>query len=342
MIEDQNDPIEPVPEEEVSLIEDDPRPKSPWKAFILTGLIASLIGAVGGGYGVYEGVKRFAPKAESQPVVDIAPMQTKLDSLTTRVSAAEASVRKAASRPAPVTEAADLSELKSRLDALENDPVDVSEITSEIEVRLGVLEAAPAPEIDPAALKALQSARDDGFEWPDSSDLEDRLAALQLRVETAPEPAKLPDNLMKRLRALEAGAKAAPAAPAISGDGAATMASQTKALEKKRIERIESRLTALEKRPTPEPRVQSVAILPFPKIAMIKAVEENEEGGMFKKMLSKHVRVKNDDDPVTLITQMEADVEQGLLTKALEKYDRLPDPVRDAGQAWHNSVKASL
>ena len=63
---------------------------------------------------------------------------------------------------------------------------------------------------------------------------------------------------------------------------------------------------------------------------------------MMKKLLSKHVRVKDDDDPATLIAAMEADMEQGRLREALQKYDRLPEPVRAAGQVWSNSVKASL
>ena len=140
---------------------------------------------------------------------------------------------------------------------------------SGIEERLDTLEAAPAPEIDPEALKALQSAQKDGFEWPDVSDLEDRLSALKEEVDAAPEPAAIPDNLLKRLKGSEAEAKANSAATKTAA-GDATKASQTKALEKKRIDRIETRLGALENRPAatalaPAPRVKRVAILPFPK-----------------------------------------------------------------------------
>ena len=35
MIENEKDPIEPVPEEDAIMVEEEPRAKSPWKAFII-------------------------------------------------------------------------------------------------------------------------------------------------------------------------------------------------------------------------------------------------------------------------------------------------------------------
>jgi hypothetical protein len=66
------------------------------------------------------------------------------------------------------------------------------------------------------------------------------------------------------------------------------------------------------------------------------------EGGMIKKTLSRHIRVKDDNDPLTLIDGIEADLSGGRLGAAAEKFERLPAPVRAKGQAWYESVKASL
>lgn len=318
MIEDEIEPTEPSPEFAAEGAPAEKRTKSPWKAFILTGLIASLFGAAGGGYGVYEGVKRLGPKTAQQPAVDMSPLESKLDALSTRVTAAEASANKAANRPVPKMETVDLSAL---------------------EARLKTLESAPVPEIDPAALTALQSAQADGFEWPDTSDLEERLAGLELKVETASEisgSAELPEDLLERLKAIEVDMES------MADLGEGTAANQTKALDLERMGDIESRLAALEKRPATAARIERVSILAFPKAAMIEVVENSVEGGLFKKTLSKHIRVKDDDDPITLIDGIEVDIEDGRLEDAIKKYDRLPEPIRAAGQAWHDSVKASL
>ena len=335
MIDDEAEPTEPLPEEEVEDVYVEPRTKSPWKAFILTGLIASLFGAVGGGYGVYEGVKRFSPKAADQPSVDIALLESKLDALSNRVTTAESAAKKAANRPVPKTV-----------------PVDFSADFSTIEARLDALESAPAPEIDPDALTALQAAQADGFEWPDTSSLEDRLSALETETEAAAKLAVASENLaaseaaeaaevsessemtasiMERLDAIEVDMKAKPE-PVV----------QTKAIVETRLEDLEARLDTLENRPAPAPRVKRVSILAFPKAAMIEAVEDSVEGGIMKRTLSKHIRVKDDDDPITLIDAIEADIAQGRLDAAANKFDRLPEPVRAAGQAWYKSVKASL
>ena len=291
---------------------DEPRAKSPakspWKAFILTGLIASLIGAFGGGYGVYTGLKAQSPSLADASNVDLSPLETKIADLTTRLNAAEASVKKAVNRPAPKSDPVDLSGLEKRLDALES---------------------APRPEIDPAALTALQSAQEDGFDWPDTSGLENRLAELETKLDELPEPSG-PTDLLDRLETLESEFE--------TRDGSAD-------LDKARAERfedLETRLSDLENRPTANPRIERVSILAFPKEDMVSAVEENIEGGLFKKTLSRHVRVKDENDPLSLIEGIEADIANGRLEGAAEKYDRLPEPVRAAGQAWYDSVKASL
>ncbi len=302
------DPAEPIEEPDI----EEPRPKSPWKAFILTGLIASLIGAAGGGYGVYAGLKHFSPQAKAQPQVDLSPLEATLDRLANRVTAAERQVETLKSRPVTEAEPVDLSDIKKRIAALEN---------------------APSPEIDPSALSALQAAQEDGFEWPDVSTLEERIAALETES-AAPVETAVPDELLDRLASLEAEIETV---KTVQPDNKAVSEIVTKS-----ISDINTRLSALENRPAPAPTIERVSILAFPKTQMMDAVEANMEGGLLKKTLSRHIRVKDNDDPLTLIEGIEADISEGRLAAAAKKFERLPSPVRAAGQAWYDSVKASL
>lgn len=317
LIEEENEPAEPSPEEEMEDEPAEPRAKSPWKAFILTGVIASLFGAAGGGYGVYEGVKRLGPQTAEKPAFDLSPLESQIQDLKTRVAKAEAAAKTAANQPAPEVKPVDLSPLETRLKALE---------------------AAPAPEIDPEALTALQSAQADGFEWPNTSALEERLAALETTLDAAPDPAEIPADLLERLDALEAVAQSSGAGE-MSANG---ISEEELSILSERFDLIESRLAGLENQPIAAPRIERVTLLPFPKAAMIDAVEDSVEGGLMKRALSKHIRVKDEGDPLTLIDGIEADIAGDRLEDAVKKYDRLPEPVRAVGQAWYNSVKASL
>jgi len=350
MIKDEIDRETDAPEQEVvEIVEDealsDAAPKSPWKAFILTGLIASVFGAAGGGYGVYAGLKAQSPQVSEVTPVDLTPLETRLKTLTDRVAAAEASVKQIKNRPAPKAVAA------QEPIALP-DPVDLSPL----EDRLKALESAPKPEIDPKALTALQSAQKDGFEWPDTSALEDRLSSLETEFETqsdalaqrSKDSGSTDEALTNRIKTLEAQLKtldeeaterAAALEDASKLKDTSKTAPVTPAVSAQRVNKIEARVTALENKPAPETRVP---VLAFPKAAMVAAIEDNVEGGLFKRVLSKHVRVKDEDDPLGLIELIEADIVAGRLESAIMKYDRLPDGVRAAGQAWYESVKASL
>lgn len=339
MIKEDPQPAEGAPELEPELEPVEPRAKSPWKAFILTGFLAGLIGAAGGGYGAYAALKKFSPAPQPQAKVDLSPIETKLTRLTERVTESEAAALEAASNP-----------------ALEFEPVDMSVIKK----RLTALEKIPAPDIDPDALTALQAAQKDGFEWPDTSLIEGRIAVLEAQAETSPDSATVstaleeriseletqvetsakltasapavavPNNLLKRLKTLEAEAEMFRNAEAVS------------ALDDEKMTALEARLSALENRPAPSPVVKRVSILAFPKAQMVSAVEANMDGGLIKKTLSRHIRVKDDNDPLTLIEGIETDLSEGRLVAAAEKFERLPSPVRSAGQAWYESVKASL
>ena len=315
---DYEDMIKEEPKPEAELLEPEvepdpvePRAKSPWKAFILTGLLAGLIGAGGGGYGAYAALKKFSPAPAAQAAVDLSPIETRLKRLTDRVTAAEATAKDTANRP-----------------SVESEPVDLSGI----EDRLKALETAPSPEIDPVALTALQTAQKDGFEWPDTSALEDRIAALETDVETVRDAGSASGLDDETLTELETRVMALEDRPI----------SATSAVDAKKLTALTARLKALESRSAPTSKVERVSILAFPKARMIAAAENNVEGGLLKKTLSQHIRVKSANDPFTLITGIETDISEGRLAAAVKKFERLPPPIREVGQAWYESVKASL
>lgn len=305
MIEDEGESVSEQTDEELAPEPETPRPKSPWKAFILSGLLAGLIGAAAGGYGVYEGLQRFAPTPAQPAEVDFSSIEAKLEAFGARISDAENAV--------------------SDVTIPEQDPVDLSGV----EARLAELEAAPRPEIDPAALSALQDAQADGFEWPDQSAVESRIAALETSVEALPET-NVPADLLDRLSALEAELEML------------RQAGNQDAPDEAQLAELNSRISALENQPAPEPVIERVSILAFPKAQLIQAVEDNQTGGIVEKTLSRHIRVKGPNDPLTLIDGIETDISKGRLADAAKKFERLPAPVRSAGQAWYESVKASL
>lgn len=217
--------------------------------------------------------------------------------------------------------AQDLKSIETRLSTVEAasrksvpaaKPIDLSPL----EARLYALETATPAEISPETLSALKAAQEDEFDWPDMSALETRLAALEAQS-TADTPEL--DSFETRLNAVEANVKKARPAT----------------IPKALLARVE----ALENRPALAPKTEFVSLLPLPKEAMLKAVEEAKEGGIFKRTLSKHVRVKDDDDPRTLIAGIDEDIAAGRLDLALNKYERLPEPVQAIGQAWYETIK---
>lgn len=335
MIEEEQPPIEgePEPESEMESEPVEPRTKSPWKAFILTGLLAGLIGAAGGGFGAYAALKKFSPAPVQQAEVDLSPIEARLTQLSERVTQTEALALETANNP-----------------TVEFEPVDMSGM----EARLTALETAPTPEIDPEALTALQAAQKDGFEWPDTTLLEDRIAVIEARAETTTDTTALEGRIGDLEARSEEISNAALAATAVSPE----MMDRLKALEieletlrnaepvtaanEAIMSALDARVSAMENRPPPIPVVERVAILAFPKSQMIAAVEANMDGGMIKKTLSRHIRVKDENDPLTLIDGIETDLIDGRLRAAAEKFERLPSPVRAKGQAWYDSVKASL
>ena len=312
LIEDETAPSVEKPEggDEFDVVETST--KSPWKAFILTGLLAGLIGAVGGGAGIYAALKKVSPKPAAIQSVDLSPLEINFKRLSARVKTAEDKLQEVANRPAPEP-------------AQDFIPTELSDV----ENRLHALENAPRPEIDPEALSALLSAQKDGFEWPDVSNLETRIESLESKPD-AEIQTEVPAELIERLTALE--------------DNLESLQTDSSATEQigSVISDLEARLTALENRPAPTSVVKRVSILAFPKDQLMDALEATKSGNLIEKTLSRHIRVKDANDPLTLIEGIETDLSGGDLTAALEKFKRLPAPVQSAGQAWYESVKASL
>jgi len=303
MIEDEIEPAAASLEPEAEPGDITPPAKSPWKAFVLTGLLAGIIGAIGGGYGAYEGLKRLSPPPAPQSKVDLSPIELKLDQLVGRVAKAEKAARDVESNTA---EATDLSA---------------------IEDRLGSLETAPNFEIEPEALAALQAAQADGFDWPDVSVLEARITALEKKTDGDARPA-IPTDLMSRFSALETAFE--------------DVQNSDSVIDEDMMSDLTTRISNLENQPAPQPVVKRVTLLAFPKLQLIEAVEDNQEGGMIEKALSRHIRVKDTNDPLTLIDGIESDLSEGQLGAAAKKFERLPTAVKPVGQAWYESVKASL
>lgn len=313
MIEKEPKPVTEVLDAEVEVEPiEEPRAKPPWKAFVLTGFLAGLIGTAGGGYGAYAALKKFSPAPVAQAKVDLSPIEMNLKRLTDRVNVAEADMKDVANRPATTVEPVDLSALKARLAALE---------------------AAPTPEIDPEALTALQAAQKDGFEWPETEQIEAGLTQLDERL------TKLEIADQKALDESSTGLTNEQARASLQDLHERVAMLEVNPDE---LQSLTKRLETLENSPAPNPVVERVSILAFPKTQMIGAVEANMEGGMIKKTLSRHIRVKDANDPLTLIDGIENDLSEGRLAAAAEKFERLPSPVRSAGQAWYESVKASL
>ncbi len=322
-IENETEPAlePPAGKDEIEVIEKSA--KSPWKAFILTGFLAGLLGAALGGGGLYAALKTVAPQSAATQTVDLSPLEAKLSRLSDRVKTAESDLKSRAAVTAPEFEPTDLSD---------------------VEARLAALERAPRPDINPEALTALKSAQDDGFEWPDVSDLEARIAALESETQAR-------ETRATEVKASESEAKGETDVPAgirerltaLENNFEDLKTSSSGALEAvERLSAVEVRLKAFENRPPPEPVVERVSILAFPKDALIEAADKTQEGNILEKTLSRHIRVKDANDPLTLIEGIEKDLSAGALTSALEKFERLPAPVKAAGQAWSESVRASL
>lgn len=91
-----------------------------------------------------------------------------------------------------------------------------------------------------------------------------------------------------------------------------------------------------------------ILIKTFPRAKMLAAVKAQEtsassKSGWLKRALSKHVKVRNDDeiDPYATIDAAEAALMDGHITTALEHIAKLNPPVRTSAAEWVQAAKKS-
>ena len=273
------------------------------KGTLLAGLLAGVVGLAGATAGVYFGLK-------TQKAPDIQTVKIDVEALKAELLNAQS---------------VQLKSIETRLQKLEANLKTVSETQAKpeaipdltpLEDRLARLEAASDIEISPETLSALTQAQADGFDWPDVSTLEARLDALETS-----EPQQTPelDKIETRLKALEARK------PSV----------ETATIPKTLL----SRISVLEDQANVNAQAAQFSQIEFPKELLLKAAKNTSDGNVLQRALSKHVRVKGDDDPVTLIEGIEADISAGQYNQALVKFESLPKDVQAIGKSWYEVVQ---
>lgn len=204
--------------------------------------------------------------------------------------------------------------LKVDMNALKTDLMDVQggqaseQILASLQNRLEVLENAPEtgiPEIEPEALTALQNAQADGFEWPDMTGLESTIVRLEQ------ENSDLSDRVQALSDALESITDAPTDIMPIGGGES-------------------SRPLTIN---------QTITLPAFPETALRKAADEAvKQKGFLARTLSKHIDVRQPDDPVVLIEKSALAVKSGDLELAVKTFDQLPDEIKAAGQDWRSDA----
>ena len=208
-------------------------------------------------------------------------------------------------RPVPEAARVDLDPLYQRIEALEalNDPP-LRAIIDVQDNHITALEELPRADVSEGLVTRLEALRDEGF--------------------TAAPPPDLTE-LEGRLDALEA--KPLPGTD-ISVE----------------LEPLEARIAALEARGGPtsaeprlEPQDEGPSLPSFPGEAL-RAGVESRRGGLF----SKHIRVRSEDDPMTLIEGIEADMAARRPAQAVAKFDRLPPELQRLARGWRADMNSFI
>ena len=255
-------------------------------------LLAALLGAVGGAIGGAYGTHYLFPPTNADELR--AAVQQDVGQLETKTQAKIDDIRQ------------ELSGLETRLSQASSE-TDIQSFITGIEERLQTLENAPAPSlpgIDPETLSALKAAQIDGFNWPETNEIDSQIA-----------------NLNSKTEALEAQ---------IVGLNA-------------QIESLEGELEAREAQPKivqPETDTAKSIGPEFPKQALLNAAKNRAESqGFLSRTLNKHVSVDSPDSPKNLIEKIETAYEKGDIYTAIKTFDRLPSDVRSAGQDWRDAAE---
>ena len=205
-------------------------------------------------------------------------------------------------------------------------PVNIGPVESqlaEIELTLADLETALAakpsgPAIDEDILARLEALQAEGSPALDLSDITQRLET----VETAPnneDLRELVQDLYERQAELRIALEDATAAMDAS---AISAAQQEPAVQASAITVSAAKLAAN-----------------FPETELIAAIEGlAKPQGWAQRTLNKHISVQSEDDPRSLVAGIKTDLDEGDIQSALAKFDRLPEPVRMAGQAWRAAI----
>lgn len=255
-------------------------------------LLAALLGAVGGAIGGAYGTHYLFPPTSADDLR--ASVQQEVGQLETKTQAEIGDIRK------------ELSGLETRLSQASSE-TDIQSFITGIEERLQTLENAPAPslpDIDSDTLNALKAAQNDGFNWPETNEIDSQIA-----------------NLNSKTVALEAE---------IVGLNA-------------QIESLEGDLEARDAQPKiVQPETDDVKSIgpKFPKQALLNAARNRAESqGFLSRTLNKHVSVDSPDNPKNLIEKIETAYEKGDIYTAIKTFDRLPSDIRSAGQDWRDAAE---
>lgn len=197
--------------------------------------------------------------------------------------------------------------LKSQLSSLQKQaksaPVDLSPLRARLEALELAAENAAPPVIDKTLLARLEALQGEGSPALDLSDITQRLTALE---SAAPEQGT--QEKFKDLYARQAELST----------------------------KIDSALMS----EAPPAQVISSALPPFPEAEIRAALAGmNKSEGWAKRTLNKHISVRSEGDPESLIDGIKLDLEKGDAEAAASKFDRLPSQLRSAGQAWRAAIK---
>ena len=173
--------------------------------------------------------------------------------------------------------------------------------------------------------------------------LKAQVARLQRDIKALPKPAAIDlSSIETRLGVLE-GAKP----QVIDQDLLARLeALNEEGSEALDLSDILSRLEALETRPVPTAPVATVSVQspnsvsePFPKTAVLAAIEASEpSGGWLQRSLKKHISVQSDDNPRYLVELIVQNIKDKNIEAALAAFDKLPAEAKAAGQDWRESA----
>ena len=231
------------------------------------------------------------------------------------------------------------------------EPFDASALQREVaalKTQVGELRSrsAPAANLGPLERRvAALEARETGA-VPDTEPLQRRLASLSERVGALEEadPPVIDEALVARLEKLRADGLTSAPPPDLS-----KLTRRVDALEARPqrpvkaptvdLAPLETRIAALEARAETPAAAKRVAVRypPFPSDTLRDAAEARRGG-----LLSKHIRVRSDDDPLSLIDGIEADLKAGRGRAALAKFDRLPEPMRNLARGWRADMQTAL